>query len=177
MSVFDALLEEWVSGHWPVAGAMCCCSSAAVALPGATESTMPSRIFNVLFLCTGNSARSIMAEAMVRHYMGDRVHAQSAGTAPQPQVAAHAIAALQLAQLPTEGLYPKDVLAVMDEPFDLIVTVCEHARETCPIFPRPVPSIHVPLHDPHGEPLESFVRVRDEIGARLLPAVRQALGL
>jgi len=85
--------------------------------------------------------------------------------------------ALKLAHLPTDGLYPKDVTAVLNEPIDLVVTVCDNAKESCPIFPRPVPRIHVPFHDPHGEPLESFVRVRDEIRRRLVPAVLQAIGV
>jgi arsenate reductase len=131
----------------------------------------------VLVLCTGNSCRSQMAEAILRYELADQVRALSAGTAAHSLVADNAIAALRLAQVPVDGLYPKNVEAVMHEPIDLIVTVCDHARETCPIFPRPVPGIHLPFHDPHGEPLESFVRVRDEIRARLLPAVRQALGL
>jgi arsenate reductase len=131
----------------------------------------------VLVLCTGNSCRSQMAEAILRHDLGDRVRALSAGTAAQPKVADHALEALRLARLPVDGLYPKDVEAVMGEPIDLVVTVCDHARETCPVFPRPIPSIHVPFHDPQGEPLASFVRIRDEIRAQLLPAVRKALQL
>lgn len=58
-----------------------------------------------------------------------------------------------------------------------MVSVCDNAKETCPIFPGPVPRIHMGFHDPHGEPLESFVAVRDDIRARLVPAVRAALGL
>lgn len=131
----------------------------------------------MLVLCTGNSCRSQMAEVILRHDLGGRVRALSAGTCPQPKVAEGAIAALQLAHLPIEGLHPKDVSAVMKEAIDLVVTVCDNAKETCPVFPRPVPRIHLPLHDPHGEPLESFVRVRDEIRTRLVPAVRQALGI
>jgi arsenate reductase len=132
---------------------------------------------NVLVLCTGNSCRSQMAEAILNHDLAGKVSAKSAGTRPQPKVADGAIEALRLAGLPTEGLYPKDVDVFLNEPFGLVVTVCDNAREACPIFPRPVPQIHLPFHDPHGEPLESFVRVRDDIRARLLPAVRQALGL
>jgi arsenate reductase (thioredoxin) len=131
----------------------------------------------VLVLCTGNSCRSQMAEAILRHELGDRVRALSAGTRPQPKVADNALEALKLAHLPTDGLYPKDITAVMDESIDLIVTVCDNAKENCPIFPRPVHRIHLPIHDPHGEPLESFVRVREDIRSRLLPAVRQSLGL
>lgn len=130
----------------------------------------------VLVLCTGNSCRSQMAEAILKHYLGDKVRALSAGTRPQPKVADGAIEALKLAGLPTDGLYPKDVDVFMNEPIDLVVTVCDNAKEACPISPRPVPQIHLPFRDPHGEPLESFVGVRDDIRARLLPAVRHALG-
>ncbi|MGA7982672.1 MAG: arsenate reductase ArsC [Chromatiaceae bacterium] len=131
----------------------------------------------VLVLCTGNSCRSQMAEVLLNHDLTGRVRALSAGTRPQPKVADGAIAALQDAGLPTDGLHPNDVDAVMDEPIDLVVTVCDNAKDTCPIFPRAVRSTHLPFHDPHGEPLESFIAVRDKIRARLVPAVREALGL
>lgn len=131
----------------------------------------------VLVLCTGNSCRSQMAEALLNHDLAGQVRALSAGTRPQPKVADGAIAALADAGLPTAGLYPKDVDAVLDESIDLVVTVCDNAKESCPIFPRPVRQIHLPFHDPHGEPLESFIRVRDEIRARLVPAVAEALDL
>lgn len=131
----------------------------------------------VLVLCTGNSCRSQMGEAILNHDLAGLVRGISAGTSPQPKVADGAITALQLAGLPTDGLYPKTVEAVMAQPIDLVVSVCDNARESCPIFPRPVPRIHVGFHDPHGEPLASFVAVRDDIRARLVPAVRAALGL
>lgn len=129
----------------------------------------------VLILCTGNSCRSQMAEALVNHDLGPAVRALSAGTRPQPRVAPGAIEALRLAGIPTDQLYPKEVEAVMNEPIDLVITVCDNAKENCPVFPRPVPSIHMPFHDPHGEPLESFIRVRDEIRARLVPEVKRRL--
>ncbi len=131
----------------------------------------------VLVLCTGNSCRSQMAEVILNHDLAGQVKALSAGTRPQSKVADGAIAALREAGLPTEGLYPKDVDAVMEQAIDLVVTVCDNARETCPVFPRPVRSIHLPFHDPHGEPLESFLKVRDDIRARLVPAVSAALGM
>jgi arsenate reductase len=131
----------------------------------------------VLVLCTGNSCRSQMAEVIINYDLAGQVRALSAGTRPQPKVADGAIEALRLAGLPTDSLYPKDVDVVLNEPIDLVVTVCDNAKETCPIFPRPAPRIHVPFHDPHGEPLDSFVTVRDDIRSRLIPAVRQALGL
>lgn len=131
----------------------------------------------VLVLCTGNSCRSQMGEAILNQALAGQVRALSAGTQPQPAVAAGALEALRLAGLPTEGLHPKTVEAVMGEPIDLVVSVCDNARETCPVFPRPVPRLHLPFHDPHGEPLESFIAVRDDIQQRLVVAVREALGL
>lgn len=131
----------------------------------------------LLVLCTGNSCRSQMAEAIINYDLAGKVRALSAGTRPQPKVADGAIEALKLIDLPTDGLTPKDVEAVMDQPIDLVVTVCDNANETCPIFPCPTPRIHVPFHDPHGEPLASFIAVRDDIRVRLIPAVRTALGI
>jgi arsenate reductase len=118
-----------------------------------------------------------MGEAILNHDLAAIVRAISAGTRPQPGVADGAIKALKLAGLPTEGLYPKDVDSLLSEPIDLVVSVCDKAKETCPVFPRPVKHIHVPFHDPHGEPLESFIAVRDDIRARLVSAVREALCL
>ncbi len=131
----------------------------------------------VLVLCTGNSCRSQMAEAILNHDLAGRVQAFSAGTQPQPHVAEGAIAALEAAGLPVAGLYPKSLDELLDQPFDLVITVCDNAQESCPVFPRPVPRLHLPFHDPHGEPLESFLRVRDEIRTILIPAVRRALAL
>lgn len=131
----------------------------------------------VLILCTGNSCRSQMAEALLNHDLAGRVHAISAGTQPQPAVAEFALEALKKIGIPAAGLRPKDVDSVMDESIDLVITVCDNARETCPVFPRPVRSIHLPFHDPHGEPLESFEQVRDAIRHRLLPVVCAELGI
>ncbi len=129
----------------------------------------------VLVLCTGNSCRSQMAEAILNHDLGGSVKAVSAGTRPQPKVADGAIEALTLAGMSVEGLHPKDIDSFLDESIDLVVTVCDNAKEACPIFPRPVKRIHLPFHDPHGEPLESFLKVRDDIRERLVPAVKTAL--
>lgn len=134
-----------------------------------------SNLKTVLVLCTGNSCRSQMGEAIINHDLAGLVRGISAGTQPQPKVAEGAIEALKLAGLPTAGLFPKSVEEVMDQEIDLVVSVCDNAKETCPVFPRPVPRLHVPFHDPHGEALESFVAVRDDIRARLIPAVRAAL--
>ena len=131
----------------------------------------------VLVLCTGNSCRSQMAEALLNHDLAGKVRAISAGTKPQPKVADGAIEALKLAGIATEGLTPKDVDAVINEDIALVITVCDNAKEACPVFPKPVRSIHLPFHDPHGEPLESFLTVRDDIRNRLIATVRETLGL
>ena len=130
----------------------------------------------ILVLCTGNSCRSQMAEVLLNHHIPG-IRALSAGTRPEPKVSDNAITALREEGLATENLHPKDIDAVMDEEIDLVVTVCDRAQETCPVFPRAVKVIHLPFHDPHGEPLQSFRAVRDDLKARMLPAVRQALGL
>jgi arsenate reductase len=131
----------------------------------------------VLVLCTGNSCRSQMAEALVNRDLAGQVKALSAGVRPQPQVAEGALEALRLAGLPTDGLHPKDLSAVLHQPIDLVVTVCDNAKEACPLFPRPVPRMHMGFHDPHGEPLESFIAVRDQIRAELIPALRRTFAL
>jgi len=129
----------------------------------------------VLILCTGNSCRSQMAQALLNHDLGTQVRAISAGTKPQPKVADGALAALLQAGIASDGLYPKDIDSVLHEGIDLIITVCDNAREACPVFPRPIPSVHMPFHDPHGEPLESFVQVLNDIRAKLVPEVVRRL--
>ena len=117
-----------------------------------------------------------MAQALVDYHLGPHIRALSAGTQPGLKVADGAIEALRLAGVPTGGLVPKTIDAVMAESIDLVVTVCDNAKETCPVFPRPIPMFHMAFHDPHGEPLDSFLRVRDDIRARLLPEISRRLG-
>ena len=129
----------------------------------------------VLILCTGNSCRSQMAEALINHDLCGEVRAISAGTRPQAKVADGAVAALQQLGILSDRLYPKSIDAVIDESIDLVITVCDNAQESCPVFPRAIPRIHMPFHDPHGEPLASFITVRDDIRARLVAEVASRL--
>lgn len=121
----------------------------------------------VLILCTGNSCRSIMAEALINHYLGDSWQAFSAGVAPS-SVHPLSIRVLQELGIDTTGLRSKHVseFIARDDP-DLVITVCDHAKESCPVFPRPVQSVHLAIKDPDHHPTES-----DDL---ILPRFRQTL--
>ena len=88
----------------------------------------------VLFLCTGNSARSQMAEALLRHYGGEEFEVYSAGTNPQSKINPFAIEALKEKGIPTEGLYPKLIGDLVNLEIDLVVTVCDSAKQSCSFF-------------------------------------------
>jgi arsenate reductase len=132
----------------------------------------------VLVLCTGNSCRSQMAEGWVNHLLGDQWEARSAGTAPAARVHPLAVSAMAEAGVDISGGKPEHVGVYLDQRWDLVVTVCDSAKETCPAFPRPVPKIHVSFLDPAAaegtdeEKMAIFRRVRDEIRDRLVPVVR-----
>lgn len=123
---------------------------------------------SILFICTHNSARSQMAEALMRHYFGDRFDCYSAGT-EQTFVKPHAIQALQQAGIDTSALSSKIINAFEGQHIDYVITVCDSARETCPWFPANKQLIHAPFTDPSNEgnsdaeKLAAFCRVRDEI--------------
>jgi len=126
----------------------------------------------VLFLCTGNSCRSQMAEGLLRHLAGDRFDAVSAGTEPSA-VNPLAIAVMREIGIDISGQRSKAVKEFLGRHFTYVVTVCAGANERCPIFPGAVKRLHWPLDDPAGgagsvaERLLVFRRVRDEIAARL----------
>jgi arsenate reductase len=108
--------------------------------------------FNVLFLCTGNSARSIMAESILRKDAQGRFHAFSAGSIPKGQVNPFALKVLQSYGYPTDGLSSKswEVFATHDAPrMDFVLTVCDDAAgETCPLWPGQPITAHWGIEDP-----------------------------
>ena len=131
----------------------------------------------VLILCTGNSCRSQMAEGWVNAELGSRWEAHSAGTEPAPQVHPLAIRVMREVGVEIEGATPAHIDAYLDSPWDLVVTVCDSARETCPVFPRLVEQLHIAFPDPataqgtEEQRLAVFREVRDAIRVRLVPEV------
>lgn len=126
----------------------------------------------VLFLCTGNSCRSQMAEALVNARLGDRWAAVSAGTQPAGYVHPLALAALAEIGIEHQG---RSKLAdeYRDVPFDLVVTVCDSAAEECPVWLGPGRRVHHSFPDPakatgtEAEIMEEFRRVRDAIAVEI----------
>jgi len=125
----------------------------------------------VLFLCTGNSCRSQMAEGWARQLKGDSIDACSAGIEPHG-LNERAVAVMKEAGIDISGQHSKHVDELRDVPFDFVVTVCDNAHETCPVFPGKTKVIHVGFDDPprlaktaktEAEALGHYRRVRDEI--------------
>ena len=127
----------------------------------------------VLILCTGNSARSQMAEGLLRHAAGDRFEAQSAGVSPG-SVRPEAIEAMNEIGIDISKHRSKSVDEFVGQDFDYIITVCDNAKEACPVFPGKARRIHKNFEDPppasigdHNFRMAIFRRVRDEIRAWL----------
>lgn len=126
----------------------------------------------VLILCTGNSARSQMAEGILRHIAGDKFDVESAGTTAS-FVRPRAIAAMAEIGIDISGHRSKCLDEFRDTAFDYVITVCDNANETCPVFPGPAKRIHWSFDDPaeavgsDEQQLAMFRRVRDEIADRL----------
>ena len=133
---------------------------------------MPSGKPKVLFLCTGNSARSQMAEGYLRHAAGDRFEPLSAGIEPKG-LNPLAVEAMQEIGIDISRQKSRDVVSFLGQYIPYIVTVCDNARERCPIFPRTFKFLHWSFEDPaaakgsHEEQLAVFRRVRDEIVRRI----------
>ena len=133
----------------------------------------------VLFLCTGNSCRSQMAEGWARHYHGDDMDIYSAGTAPH-EIDPRAVQVMAEAGVDISLQTSNHVNEYQDIPFSLVVTVCDHAKESCPAFPGAKETLHWPFDDPADATgpdeakMRTFVRVRDEIEYRISKYLQEA---
>ncbi len=128
----------------------------------------------VLVMCTGNSCRSIIGEALINAKL-DGVEAYSCGVAPSGKVNLNAKKVLEENGIWSDDYYSKHLDEVIDIEFDLVVTVCDHAHDTCPMFPRPTDKIHVSFEDPDGKDYEAFIDIYKEIEKVLLSKVTDAL--
>jgi arsenate reductase len=131
----------------------------------------PPKKLKILFLCTGNSCRSQMAEAWTRKLISERIEAYSAGIEPRG-LDPYAVKAMAEAGVNIAGQRSKSIDVLGDVEFDYVVTVCGRARENCPIFPGKAKAVHVGFDDPPSlaagarteeERLAPYRRVRDEI--------------
>jgi len=126
----------------------------------------------VLFLCTHNSARSQMAEGLLRHMAGDRFEASSAGT-EKTRVRPEAIEAMREVGVDISGQESETLGRYLEEAFDYVITVCDEANEACPVFPGAKNRLHWSFPDPsrtkssQEERLAAFRSVRDRIEYRL----------
>ena len=130
----------------------------------------------VLVLCTGNSCRSIIAEAVLNKYL-DGVDAQSSGVKASGKVNPNAKKVLQEDGSWDEKYHSKTLDKVIDTEFDLVVTVCDNAMESCPVFPKNTKIIHVGYADPDGKNYSAFEKTLKLIKMELNPIVRMELGL
>lgn len=126
----------------------------------------------VLILCTGNSARSQMAEGLLRHAGGDRFEVESAGTQPSA-VRTEAILVMREIGIDISGQRSKPVDEFAGQDFDYVLTVCDNAKESCPVYPGQAVRLHRNFEDPaavqgsEDQRLKAFRKVRDEIRSYL----------
>jgi arsenate reductase len=141
---------------------------------------MTGRPIRVLFVCTGNSARSVMAEALVRHRGGADFEVHSAGTEPRG-VNPLTLRVLDEAGIDASWACSKSVTEYLGQQFDYVVTVCDEARQACPVFPGVHESLHWGYEDPaeaqgsEAERLAVFRRVFVQLGERINQFIPLAL--
>ena len=129
----------------------------------------------VLILCTGNSCRSIMAEALINAKLSECVHAQSSGVKASGKVNPSAQTLLEEKGYWREEYHSKVIETVLESAFDLVITVCDAAKETCPMFPKAVKTMHIGFEDPSGKALEEYEKTLTLIEDALLPIIIKEL--
>jgi arsenate reductase len=127
-------------------------------------------VTRILFLCTGNAARSQMAEGLARAFHGERVEVVSAGSRPAGWVHPLAIRALAEIGIDISDARSKPAEEFIDQQFDVVVTVCDSAAQDCPHWPGAKRIEHWPIEDPSfggGDPLQRFRETRDDLARRI----------
>lgn len=131
-------------------------------------------IKRVLVLCTGNSCRSIIAEALINEYLKDTT-ADSSGVKAVGIVNPNAIKVLNEIGINTDKYYSKTIDKVIDNDYDLVVTVCDNAKESCPMFPKKTKVLHMSFEDPTGKEYVEYQNTRELIKNNLLPKIQEEL--
>jgi arsenate reductase len=153
---------------------------AAAGRAASKEGSMAADPIRILFVCTHNSARSQIAEALLKRYGGDDFDVYSAGTEVS-RVNPYAIRVLGEAGIDWSGAGSKSITEFLDQQFDYVITVCDRARATCPVFPGSSNTLHWGLDDPSEvegsdeDKLGAFRRTETEVSARLRPFIEVAL--
>jgi arsenate reductase (thioredoxin) len=148
--------------------------------PDALPAPGPAKL-RVIFICTGNSARSQMAEALLRKEAGDRFDVVSGGVSPRP-VHPMTIAALAKVGIDISGAQSKSLLRFVKQPFDYVITVCDRARQFCPMFPGEGETLHWGIDDPaeaegtDAQRQAAFDRALRELSGRIHTFVPLATG-
>jgi arsenate reductase (thioredoxin) len=154
-------------------------STIAAAGRGRKEHPVSADAIRVLFVCTGNSARSQIGEAMLRDLGGPDFEVFSAGTEPKG-VNPYTVRVLSEIGIDWSGARSKSATEFLGQPFDYVITVCDRARQTCPVFPGNHNTLHWGLDDPaevagtDEQKVEAFRRTLTEVSMRLRPFVELA---
>jgi arsenate reductase len=128
----------------------------------------------VLVLCTGNSCRSIMAEALINAYL-DGIKAYSSGVKASLKVNPHAKKVLEQNGIWSDDYHSKTLDKVLDIEFDLVVSVCDNAKENCPVFPKKTKKLHIAFEDPTGKEYSEYEKTYNEIKSILLPKIKERI--
>ena len=128
----------------------------------------------VLILCTGNSCRSIIAEALINAEL-EGIDAESSGVKASGRVNPNAEKLLKEKGIWKESYHSKTLDTVIEKDFDLVVTVCDNAKETCPMFPKSVKTLHMSFEDPDGKAYAAFEETLRLIRNELLPIITKEL--
>ncbi|HIP12147.1 MAG TPA: arsenate reductase ArsC [Arcobacter sp.] len=131
---------------------------------------------NILILCTGNSCRSIIAEALINKEL-DGIKAYSSGVKASGKVNPNAKKILEENNCWSDEYHSKVIEEILHIDYDLVITVCDNANESCPIFPKETKVIHVGFEDPDGKEFGEFVNTYQLIKKELLPIVSRHIQL
>ena len=126
----------------------------------------------LLILCTGNSCRSIIAEALINSEFGNNINVYSSGVSALGKVNPNAKKILELNNIWRTEYHSKNLDQLSHIDFDLVITVCDNAQQNCPVFPRKTNVTHLGFEDPDGKDLDKFEQCYFDIKSKLVPFIK-----